>query len=483
MRKRAGVAEEEEMADRKEARRRRAGWRLAAAGMSALLSACTVGPNYVRPTAPVPPAYKESAGWKVAQPRDNEIRGAWWEAFGDPRLSEILVKVGAANQDVAAAEARVRQAQALLGQSRAASYPVVTAGASATRTGRATGTSNAFSLPVNASWELDLWGRVRRNVEAGRAGVQASRADLESVLLSARADAAQNYFQLRELDAEKRLLDETIAAFRKTLELTQARYAGGVASKADVLQAQTQLSTAEAQAIDVGVQRAQLEHAIAQLAGEPASAFSLPSAPLDGSPPAIPVGVPSALLERRPDIAGAERRVAAANALIGAAQAAWYPTVTLGGSAGFAATDASKWLSWPSRFWAVGPSILETVFDGGLRASLTDQARAAYDADVAAYRQAVLTGFQEVEDNLSALRILEEEARAQDEAVAAARQTLSLVEDQYKGGIVSYLNVVVAQTTALGNERTARQILGRRMVASVLLIKALGGGWSAAALR
>ena len=315
-----------------------------------------------------------------------------------------------------------------------------------------------------------------------RATAQASAADLEGVRLTVQAELTQDYFQLRTLDAQKQLLDTMVANFRKFHDLTGNRYASGVASRADVLQAQTQLATTEAQAIDIGVQRAQLEHAIAALTGKPASSFSLPVAPLAAVPPAIPVGVPSALLERRPDIAAAERRMAAANAQIGAAKAAYYPKVTLSGAVGFESSELAKWLTWPSRFWSLGAALSETLFDGGLRGALTDQARAAYDADVAAYRQTVLTGFQEVEDNLAALRILGEEARVQEEAVQAARQSVAVTTNQYKAGTASALDVIVTQTAALTNERTVIGIAGSRMTASVLLIKALGGGWNAAAL-
>jgi NodT family efflux transporter outer membrane factor (OMF) lipoprotein len=314
-------------------------------------------------------------------------------------------------------------------------------------------------------------------VEAARASAQASAADLEGVRLSVQASLAQNYFLVRALDRQKQLLDATVKAYERSFELTTNQYASGVVSKADVLQAETQLKTAQAQAIDVGVQRAQAEHAIALLVGKPASDLSMPVAPLDTVPPPIPSGVPSELLERRPDIAGAERRVAAANAQIGVAKAAYFPTITLTGSIGYQSTDISNWLTWPSRFWSVGPAIAQTLFDGGLRGALNDQARAVYDANVASYRQTVLTGFQEVEDNLSTLRILEQEALAQDEAVKAARKSVEFALNQYKQGTASYLTVNVAQAAALNNERTAVNILARRMTASVLLIKALGGGW------
>jgi NodT family efflux transporter outer membrane factor (OMF) lipoprotein len=335
---------------------------------------------------------------------------------------------------------------------------------------------------VDVSWELDVWGRIRRSVESSQASAQASAADLEAARLSTQTELAQDYFQMRALDAQQQLLDETVTAFEKSLGLTKNRYTSGVASRADVLQAETQLKTTQAQSIDVGVQRAQLEHAIALLTGKPAAAVSIPVAPLTTAPPSIPAGVPSELLERRPDVAAAERQVAAANAQIGVAQSAFFPTVTLSATGGFENSGLSKWLSWASRFWSAGVAISQTLFDGGLRRSQVEQARAAYDASVAMYRQTVLTGFQEVEDNLAALRILENEAQAQEEAVTAAQQSLIVTTNQYKAGIVSYLNVVVAQTAALSNQRTAVDILDRRLNATVLLIKGLGGGWNVSRL-
>jgi NodT family efflux transporter outer membrane factor (OMF) lipoprotein len=428
----------------------------------------------------------------VAQPKDHLVRGAWWEIFNDPQLNALEEQVNISNQNVAVAEAQFRQARALVQAARAAYFPTVTVGASFTRsrrsanvgggTGATTGATSDYLLLADASWEPDLWGRVRRTVEASKASAQASAADLESTRLLVQAELAQDYFLLRVLDGQKQLLDATVIAFQKSLELTKNRYAAGVASKGDVLLAETQLKTTQAQAIDIGVQRAQLEHAIALLVGKPASLFSIPVAPLTPFFPAVPVGVPSELLERRPDIAGAERRVAAANAQIGVAVAAYYPTVTLIASGGFESTSLSKWLTWPSRFWSVGPGISETVFDGGLRRAQTAAARAAYDGTIASYRQTVLTGFQEVEDNLAALRILEEEAKVQEEAVKAAQQSVTFTTNQYKAGTVSYLNVLVAQTIALNNEITALGIASRRMTASVLLVKALGGGWTVSAL-
>jgi NodT family efflux transporter outer membrane factor (OMF) lipoprotein len=457
-----------------------------------MLFGCAVGPDYVKPSAPTPTTYKEMKGWKEAQPREDVIRGKWWEMFNDPRLNALEEQVNISNQNVAAAEAQFRQARALVQAARAAYFPTVSAGPSYTRSRSSSNTVSGSSssgyisdylLSFDASWEPDIWGKVRRSVESGEANAQASAADLESARLSAQAELAQDYFQLQDLDAQKQLLDTTVIAYQKFLDLTMNRYASGVASRADVLQAQTQLKTTQAQAIDIGVQRAQTEHAIALLVGKPASDFSIPVMQLAADLPPIPVGVPSDLLERRPDVAGAERRMAAANAQIGVAQAAYYPSITLGASGGYQSSGSAEWLTWPSRFWSVGPSILQTVFDGGLIKAQTEQARAAYDANVASYRQAVLTGFQEVEDNLAALRILEEESAVQDEAVTAAQQSVMVTTNQYKAGTASALDVIITQITELNNKRTAISITGSRLTASVLLIKALGGGWSAEALQ
>jgi len=472
-------------------------------GVLALLCGCAVGPNYVRPAAEVPTSYKEIQGWKVAQPKDHLIRGAWWEIFNDPELNALEEQANTSNQSVKVAEAQLRQARALIRIAQAAYFPTVTVGASYSRSftssgavgstrgststtssSGATGSSGVVSdyvLLGAVSWEPDLWGRVRRTVESGRASAQASAADLESTRLLIQAELAQDYFQLRTLDAQKQLLATTVVAFQKFLDLTKNRYAHGVASRADVLQAETQLKTTQAQAIDIGVLRAQLEHVIALLVGKPASVFSITVTPLTVLPPEMPAGVPSELLERRPDIAGAERRMAAANAQIGVAVAAYYPAVTLSASGGFAGSSLSNWLKWPNRFWSLGASVSETVFEGGLRHAQTAQARAAYDGTVASYRETVLTGFQEVEDNLAALRILQDEAEVQDQAVKAAQKTVTVTTNQYKSGTVTYLNVIVAQAAALNNEITALSILGRRMAAAVLLVKALGGGWDRSA--
>ena len=464
---------------------------------SALLTACAVGPDYVRPSIEAPAAFKELQGWKQAEPRDHVIKGKWWEVFNDPLLSSLEEQVDVSNQNLAQAEAQYRQARALVQSARANYFPTVSASASSTRSRSSSNlggqsslatnqisrsVTNSHALALDATWEADLWGRVRRSVEANQASAQASAADLEATRLSLQAELAQSYFQLRSLDAQAQLLEDTVAAYEKSLQLTENQYKVGVVAKADVVQAQTQLKTTQAQAIDVGVQRAQLEHAIALLVGKPAATFSIERASLNAALPPIPVGMPSELLERRPDVASAERRVASANAQIGVAKAAYFPSLTLSASGGYQSSSIAQLLTAPSRFWSIGPAIAETLFDGGARRALTEQAVAGYDASVAAYRQTVLIGFQEVEDNLAALRILEEEAQVQDEAVKLAQQSVTLTLNQYKAGTVSYLNVVTVQATALANERTAVNILSQRLAASVLLIKALGGGWNASDL-
>jgi NodT family efflux transporter outer membrane factor (OMF) lipoprotein len=455
-------------------------------GALILFSGCTVGPDYVRPATVAPEAYKEMSGWKVAEPGAEIARGSWWEIYHDPQLNAFEEQVNISNQDIAVAEAQFRQARALVQAARAGYFPTAAAGAAYTRSrgsenvgpARSPGeTISDYLLSGNVAWEVDLWGRIRRAVESTRASAQASAADLEGMRLSAQAELAQDYFQLCALDAQKALLEQTVAAYERILTFTKNRYARGVVSRAAVLQAETQLKSTQAQALDLGVQRAQLEHAVAVLIGKPPSVFAIPVTPLTQTPPSVPLAVPSELLERRPDIAAAERRVAAANAQIGVAVAAFYPTVTLSGLAGYQASHQADWLTWPSRFWALGAAISETVFDAGLRRAQTDQARAAYEATVASYRGTVLTGFQEVEDNLAALRILEEEAKVQDEAVQAAQQSVKVSTNQYKAGIIDHLALLVVETIALNNERTAIDIRGRRMTASVLLIKALGGGW------
>ncbi len=449
------------------------------------LASCTVGPDYVRPAVETPLAFKETKGWKIAQPQDQEQRGKWWEVFNDPVLNSLEEQIDISNQNLAQSEARFRQARALVQSTRAGYFPTLSGDLSTSRSNRATqnstaasGPNDSHSLTLDASWEADVWGRVRRSVEANQASAEASAADLEAARLSTHAQLAQSYFQLRTADAQQQLLERTVADYQKSLQLTQNQYNAGLVARENVVLAQTQLKSTQAQLIDIGIQRAQSEHAIALLIGKAASDFSLAAAPLTAAVPSIPAGLPSALLERRPDIAAAERRVAAANAQIGVAKAAFFPALTLSASAGFQSGSWSEWLSLPNRFWSLGSALAMNLFDAGARKAQTDQAIAGYDLNVAAYRQTVLTGFQEVEDNLAALRILEQEAQVQNEAVQSARLSVELTNNQYKAGIVSYLNVITVQTTALGNERTAVDLLNRRLGASVSLIKALGGSWS-----
>ena len=444
-----------------------------------LLTSCAIGPNYRRPQMVTPPEYKESKDWKIAQPRDGVPRGKWWQIFGDTQLNALADRVEKSNQDLRVAEAQYRRAQALVRQSRAGLFPVVAGELSVTRSGTgARAPKTDYDLSARASWDADVWGRVRRGVESSEASALASAADVESVRLLVQSEMVLNYLQLRVLDTQKKLFDESAAAYAKSLEMTQNRYKAGLAGRVDVAQAEAQLKSTQAQAIDTGVQRAQLEHAIAVLLGASPAEFALPAAPLNVVMPSIPTGLPSELLERRPDIAAAERRVAAANAQIGVAQAAYFPALTLSAAAGFGSSSFANWLNWPSRFWSLGPALAQSIFDGGLRKSLSDQAIASYDATVATYRQTVLSAFQDVEDNLAALRILEQEAKVQEEAVRAARQSVELTLNQYKAGIVSYLNVVTVQTTLLNNERSALSLLGRRLTAAAQLVRALGGGWT-----
>jgi len=453
------------------------------------LAGCTVGPNYRRPTAPVPATYKETGDWKTAQPNDQDLDGDWWEIFQDPQLNALETQVNVSNQNLKAAEAQYTQARALLRYYRADLFPTVTANPSATRIKTSSNrpphsstfngiTYNDFQIPFELSYELDVWGRVRRTVEEYHDQAQASAADLAAVNLSMHSQLALYYFQARLLDAEEQLLNSTVTQYEQALALIRSRYAGGIASDVEVQQAETQLETTRAQAIDVGVARAQYEHAAAVLVGKPPAEFSLAPLPLTMPPPEIPVGLPSQLLERRPDIAAAERRMAAANAQIGVAKAAYYPNISLGAAGGFESSAITTLISGPSALWSVGGSALFTVFDVGRRRAASDQAIAGYDQTVANYRQTVLTGFQQVEDNLAALRILEREAQVQDKAVTAAQKYLELSITRYKGGVTSYLEVTTAQTAALSDELTAVNILGRRMVDAVILVEALGGGWN-----
>ena len=469
---------------------------LAVTGVLLFCNACMVGPKYQRPTAPAPAAFKEPppSGWKEAQPSDGAIRGKWWEIYNDPQLNSLEEQVSISNQNVQLAEAQFREAKAAVRIARSALFPVVSAAPSIISTqtpsqvvGSVQGGAKAsphgfYSLPIEASYTADLWGSIRRSIAASTANAQVSAADLENAKLTFQAELASDYFQLHGLDGDAALLGDAVRSYAEFLTLTRNRYAGGVASLGDVAQAETQLETTRGELVDIGVQRAQFEHAIAILIGKPPSEFSMATSTLTAPPPAIPIGVPSALLERRPDIAANERQVAAANEQIGIAKAAFYPTLTLSGSAGFESADFLKWLTWPSRFWSVGPQLAETLFDAGKRHAQVAQAEAAYDATVDTYRQTVLTALQQVEDNLSALRVLAEEAEVTDRAVKAARQSLDISTDQYKGGIVAYLQVITAQTAWLNEERVAVDLLTRRMTASVSLIEALGGGWDSSQL-
>ncbi|MGA2899061.1 MAG: efflux transporter outer membrane subunit [Candidatus Acidiferrales bacterium] len=454
------------------------------------LGGCTVGPNYVRPKAEVPADYKESNDWKVAQPSAEAIKGKWWEVYKDPLLNTLEEKIDVSNQSLKAAQAQFLQARAAVRISRSFLFPTVTADPAIARERFSqnrplgvvgnTQTFNDFQVPgIDASYELDVWGRVRRTVEQSRSQAQASAADLASVGLSLHAELAMDYFQLRGLDTQKQLLDSTVVAYQKALDLTQTRFKGGLASDVDVAQAQTQLETARAQSIDVEVQRAAFEHAIAVLTGQPPSTFTLAPSPMDAPPPPIPPGLPSDLLERRPDVSAAERRMQAANAQIGIARAAYFPLITLTGQGGFESIAAGTLFQGPSGLWAVGGTALETLFDAGRRRGTSDQAKAAYDQSIDNYRQTVLSAFQEVEDNMAALRILQGEAQTEEVAVGAAKHSVELSITRYRGGVTSYLEVTTAQSAALTDEVTAVTILTRRMTASVLLIKAIGGGWDA----
>ena len=457
------------------------------------VTGCTVGPKYRRPAAEVPSAYKEVGDWKPAQPNDQNLGGNWWEIFQDPQLNALEAQVNVSNQNLKVAEAQYTQARAILRYHRADYFPTVTADPVATRTKTSSNrqphsaalngiTYNDFQIPFELSYQIDIWGRVRRTVESYREQAQASAADLATVNLTMHSQLALFYFQARTLDAEEQLLNSTVTQYEQALALIQSRFAGGIASDLEVQQAQTQLETTRAQAIDVGVARAQYEHAVAVLIGKPPASFSLAPLPLTMPPPPIPVGLPSELLERRPDIAAAERLMASANAQIGVAKSAYYPLVNLAAVGGFESGSLTTLLSGPSILWSAGPSALVTIFDVGRRRAASDQAVAAYDQAVANYRQTVLTGFQQVEDNVAALRVLENEAQVQDKAVVAAQKYLELATTRYRGGVTSYLEVTTAQSAALADELTAVNILGRRMVDAVLLVQALGGGWDSSAL-
>jgi NodT family efflux transporter outer membrane factor (OMF) lipoprotein len=464
-----------------------------------LLSGCMVGPNYKTPSAIMAPSFKETTpasfaqndGWKPGEPSDTRLKGDWWSLFHDARLNELEAQVDTANQSLKSAEANFRAARAQIGYARSSEAPTIGVGPSISTVRDSAnqpyfpstlankGEGN-FSLPVDLNYEIDLWGRVRRGVTSAREQAQASDADLENARLSLHAELALDYFGLRAADAQEKLLDDTVKAYESAVQLTRDRYEGGASPQSDLAQARTQLDQARVQRTDIEVQRTQYEHAIAVLIGKPPAKLTLPPIPLDQASqvmPDIPGAMPAALLERRPDIAADERRMASANEQIGIAQAAFYPTLSLSAIAGFQGTSALNWFNWPSRFWAVGPGLSQTLFDAGRRRATKNITVANYDGTVADYRQTVLTAFQQVEDNLAALRVLENEASQQREATASAEQSLDLFQTRYEGGVDTYLQVVTWQTAALNNQRNDLDILQRRLDASVLLVKALGGGW------
>jgi len=478
-------------------------WIACMATASALIfsAGCTVGPKYARPSVPTPPAYKEALpdSWKQAQPNAAISRGKWWEIYNDPELNKLEEQISISNQNVLLAESQYRQARDQVRIAHSALFPTVSTSPSASYSRNSTtlvasnqinGTNTAvisgshadYTLPVDVSYQADIWGSVRRGVASAKDTAQSSAANLENVRLTFQAELAEFYFELHGLDGDADLLQRTITSFEQFLQLTKDRFDAGIASGGDVAQAQTQLETARAQLIDVGINRAQFEHAIAILIGKPPAEVTIAPAVLKVPPPAIPEGLPSALLERRPDIANSERLVASANEQIGIAQAAFFPSLLLTATGGFESRNLSQWFSWPSRFWSLGPQFAETIFDAGKRKAQVDLQRAAYDGTVATYRQTVLTAFGQIEDEMAALRILEQEAQAQDAAVKAAEQSLGIVTEQYKAGTSDYLSVITTQTIALTDERNAVDILTRRLTASVLLIEALGGGWDSSQL-
>ncbi|MCQ2028960.1 efflux transporter outer membrane subunit [Stutzerimonas zhaodongensis] len=467
---------------------------LALVAMALSLSACTLGPDYQRPDVPMAAEFKQAEGWKVAAPADALQRGEWWTLYGDAELNSLVGRLNVSNQNLAAAEAQYRQARALVRGARSQLFPTIGGSGGVTRGGQgstsnstiqnqARGISESYSLGLDASWELDLWGRLRRNLEANQASMQASAADLAAVRLSLQSELVQTYLRLRVMDEQQRLLDQTVEAFARSLRLTENQYRAGIVPKSDATQALTQLRSTEAQAIDLRWQRAQMEHAIAVLIGVPPSELSITERDQIPALPVVPLALPSQLLERRPDVASAERQVIAANAQIGVAEAAWYPDLTLSASGGYRNSSFSNLVSVPNRFWSLGPQLAMTLFDfGGRRAGL-EQAEASYDQTVANYRQTVLNSFREVEDNLVQLRVLGEEAVVQQQALEAAQESLRLIENQYRAGTVDFLSVATVQTTALNNERTNLTLLGDRLAASVQLIAALGGGWDEEVLQ
>lgn len=468
-------------------RRPKAARRLAGIAVILTLAGCAAGPRYHRPEVTTPTAYKEAAGWKTATPAEGVARGPWWEVFGDAELNQLEAQVADSNQTLAQARADYQQARQLARADRATLFPTLTLGASAQRARSASAAgippANSFNTSLQAGWEPDFWGRIRRTVQAGVATAQASAADVALVRLSLQAELAQDYIGLRTLDERRRLLRDAVTAYRRTLVISQNRYRAGVTARSDVVSAQTQLDLARAQLVDVGVQRAQLEHAIAVLVGKAPSQLTIkPKARLELTMPDIPIQIPSSLLERRPDIAEAERQVAAANARVGVESAAWFPAITLSASGGFQGSELARLFTVPNRFWSLGAQAAETLLDWGARSANVRAARAAYEASVANYRQTVLSAFQNVEDNLSSLRVLGEEAKIQDSAVAEAAEAARITVNEYNAGTVDYTTVAAAQVAELNSRLSALAIHSDRLAASVGLITALGGGWSAADL-
>jgi NodT family efflux transporter outer membrane factor (OMF) lipoprotein len=443
----------------------------------------TIGPDHERPAFDMPAGYRAAEGWKPAEPADHLPRGEWWRTYGDPVLDDLIHRVDRANPDLQSALGSYRQARAAAQQARAGYQPEIGLTAAARRSrgaaieGRSANQSNTTQLGLDASWEADLWGRIGREVEAASAELAGSAADLASVRLSLHAELVQNYFQLRATDSQRDLYRRSVESFGRALELARNRVAAGVATRGDEMQALAQLRAAQAQAVDLDLTRTQLQNAIAVLIGTPPSAFSLESADWLAAAPATPVGLPSTLLERRPDVAAAERRVAAANARIGVARAAWFPSLTLNASTGYAGNQFAQWFSASNLVWSFGLSVAQAVYDGGRRDAQIEAARAAHDITVAQYRQTVLGALQEVEDNLSALRLLEDEAVLRAQALEASREAEALALNRYRAGIADYTEVITAQTTALDNERSLAQLRGRQFSASALLNKAVGGGW------
>jgi NodT family efflux transporter outer membrane factor (OMF) lipoprotein len=463
---------------------------LALACCAGWLAGCAVGPDYHRPAVATPAQFKHAEGWRQAAPADGLARGAWWELYQDPRLNTLVAALNSSNQTVAQYEAQYRQAQALVRSARAAFYPSVGLNVGKTRAAQGSGSSGSslstassgirdtYNAQLGVSWEADLWGKLRRGLEADTASAGASLGQLAAMRLSLQSELVQDYLQIRVLDEQKRLLQATVETYQRSLQLTENQYQAGVAGRDAIALARTQLKSTQAELVDLQWQRAQLENAIAVLMGQPPAAFSLAEAHAVPTLPGIPVAVPSQWLERRPDIASAERSVMAANAQIGVATAAYYPDFTLSLGGGYSSSTSSNWLSLPNRYWSVGPELALTLFDGGARSAEVQRSQAAYDQTVAQYRQTVLDGMREVEDYLSQLKVYENEAALRDEALAAARDSLRLTTNQYRAGLIGYLDVVTVQATALNNERSALDLLQSRLLASVNLIVSLGGGWS-----